>query len=719
VTDDPILAQVARLPAEPGRDARPAADWLVAPVAAAAGVYRGTGGGEIVLHNGLIRRGFRLAPGTGMIAFDNLMTGEALLRAVGPEARLTLDGCGYQVGGLLGQKEFAYLSPRELARLAADPEALPLRGFEVGPIRPRLAWTRVRHAGETVWPPRGLELRLAFACTRHPGVTVTVHHELYDGLPLLCKWVTVDNAGADAVTLDTLTTEILSLPEGESIVDPLGDGVWSTPDLHVESDYAFGGMETKSSARVIHWVTDPRYSTQVNYELRTPCILESRIPHGPAATIAPGEAFTSHRTWELVHDSHERERRALAQRRMYRCIAPWATENPLMMHVVSRDEGVIRQAIDQCADVGFELVILSFGSGVNLEDRSPANLAFLQRLNDHARGRGVELGGYSLLASRSVGPETDIVPGEEPFPHSARFGQSPCLGSAWGRAYFAGMQATLQETGLGAFENDGAYPGDHCGSAAHPGHRGLLDSQWTQWRAITAFYMWCRARGVYLNVPDWYFLSGSNKCGMGYRETNFSLPRERQVLLSRQNIYDGTWQKTPSMGWMFVPLTQYHGGGEAATIEPLREHLDVYEAHLLQTLGLGVQACWRGPRLYDAPATRDLLKRYVDWFKRHRAILESDVIHVRRPDGRNVDCMLHVNPRLREKGVALVWNPLDEAVETTLTLPLYYTGLTGAARIREQEGPEEVHPLDRGHTVEIAVRLPPGRGTWFVIEGDG
>ena len=94
-----------------------------------------------------------------------------------------------------------------------------------------------------------------------------------------------------------------------------------------------------------------------------------------------------------------------------------------------------------------------------------------------------------------------------------------------------------------------------------------VDSSHTR---IADFYKWCRAKGIYLNVPDYYFLSGSNKTGMGYRETNWSLPREQQEIIERQNIYDGTWTKTPSMGWMFVPLVEYHGGGKAATIEPLK-----------------------------------------------------------------------------------------------------------------------------------------------------
>lgn len=99
---------------------------------------------------------------------------------------------------------------------------------------------------------------------------------------------------------------------------------------------------------------------------------------------------------------------------------------------------------------------------------------------------------------------------------------------------------------------------------------------------------------------------GSNKTPMGYVETNWSLPRSYQEIIERQNIYDGTWRKTPSMGFMFVPLTQYHGGGAAATIEPLNEHLDHYETRLRNLFGAGVQACYRGPRLYDTEQTRKL-----------------------------------------------------------------------------------------------------------------
>ncbi len=278
------------------------------------------------------------------------------------------------------------------------------------------------------------------------------------------------------------------------------------------------------------------------------------------------------------------------------------------------------------------------------------------------------------------------------------------------------LASLFETTGLDVLEHDGSYPGDMCASTSHPGHRGLADSQWTQWQAITSLYHWARERGVYLNVPDWYFLSGSNKSGMGYREVNWSLPRERQILLGRQNMYDGTWEKTPSMGWMFVPLVEYHGGGDAATLEPLSEHLDAYEAHLAQNFGFGVQACYRGSRLYDSEETRAVVAKWVDWYRKYRDILDSDIIHLRRPDARGLDGILHVNPRLPRCGMVVVFNPLDEVVAETLSLPLYYTGLTRIARVREREGEVREFALARDYSIELPVRVESRSMTWLTVE---
>jgi hypothetical protein len=692
------------------------ADWLVTPLQNQAEVRDLPARKSIVLTNGLISRTFRLEPNAATVGLDNLITGESLLRAVRPEARVRLNGRDCAVGGLEGQPNHAYLKQEWLEEMRADPEAFRFREFAVGQTSERLAWKRVRHSEDRPWPPPGASLTLRFEAVDQgvAGVWVDVHYEMYEGVPLLCKWLSVRNEGRSDIKLDSFTSEILAAVEGSSAVESISG--MRLPNLHVESDFAFHGMTAAGANVTAHWKPDPEYLTQVNYRRLTPCLLEVHPPLGPAVTLAPGERFDSFRTFELLFDSTDRERRGLSLRRMYRTVAPWVTENPLMMHVRYADPESVRAAIDQCAEVGFEMVILTFGSGFNIEDNSPEYLARMKDLVDYAHSRGIELGGYSLLASRRISDESDVVNPATGKPGGfAAFGSSPCLGSAWGQEYFRKLYAFFEETGFDLLEHDGSYPGDVCASTRHPGHSGLEDSQYRQWRTITDFYKWCRARGIYLNVPDFYYLSGSTKCGMGYRETNWSLPRAQQVIHTRQNIYDGTWQKTPSMGWMFVPLTEYQGGGEAATIEPLHEHLDHYRLMLAGNLGFGVQACYRGPRLFDTEETKAVVKEWVDFYKKYRRILESDLIHLRRADGRDLDYMLHVNPELDERGLLMVFNPLDRAVRKTVQVPLYYAGLTRIAWVREQERAPRQYRLDRRCCVQLPVVVPPHGLTWFIF----
>ncbi len=919
-------------------------DWLVDPAPFKARVTRSKDGRELELSNGLLRRVIRLDPAAATVGLDNLVTGESMLRGVKPEAVVEIDGRRFNVGGLKGQRNYAFLRPEWITQLRADPAAFQYVGHEAGQPAERMAWKRARHhAPDVKWPPPGVALRLDFVAPHgeamddlpseagrtldwedsfqkpdpawrvfaskrdervsfqnegkageiytpagaycfaeralvapvslieaviHPGtdkdtswgpglalvfngrvvkvnlrpgdrgehgqfelrdnggerlarvreftatdggldparayrlrvrfdagmmvwdvadaasdapkfhrlfelnhngappvavrvgktdrnggatdtvtpdaawarsritqvrafgafdaakagagavpramdIRVSVHYEMYDGLPCYAKWITVSNGTDKPVRLDRFSSEILAVVERTAEVDELSDGR-TPPNVHVETDMAFGGMMAAgANRRSFRWLPDPDFHTQVNYEKKTPCLLDVGPDLGPAQEIAPGGTFESFRTWVLPFDSTDRERCGLAVRRLYRVIAPWTTENPLMMHLVSSRGEAVTNAINQCAAVGFEMLILSFGSGFDMENERPTTLERARNWSAYARGKGIEIGSYSLLASRRVGGGHDVVmpPGEK-----ITFGNSPCLQSRWGTNYFRRLYDFHRASGFTLLEHDGSYPGDVCASTNHPGHRGLADSRWNQWREISTFYQWCRAQGFYLNVPDHYFLAGSTKTGMGYREVNWSLPREQQVIHTRQNIFDGTWQKLPSMGWMFVPLTEYHGGGAAATIEPLDQHLDHYERMMESNLALGVQACYRGPRLFDTERTRAMVKSKVDWFKAHRNILESDLIHGRRADARDLDWMLHVNPGLKEKGMLVAFNPLNEPVTRMLKVNLYYTGLTDTARVREKGGSARRVKLARDYSVEIPVTVPAQGMNWLVIE---
>ena len=159
-TEADLVKELAKLPVAGSRE-RPASDYLIDPTPYTAELARSEDGRNLILSNGLVRRVWRLAPNGACVAFDNLMTDQAMLRSVRPEARLTIDGDQVDVGGLVGQPNHAFLLPEWLEKMKADPKAMQLVGFDVGEPAERIAWGRVRHAAPgAAWPPKGAYLRM-------------------------------------------------------------------------------------------------------------------------------------------------------------------------------------------------------------------------------------------------------------------------------------------------------------------------------------------------------------------------------------------------------------------------------------------------------------------------------------------------------------------------------------------------------------------------------
>jgi hypothetical protein len=693
-------------------------DWLLNQTGNKAQVFTSSDGNDLVLYNGLLKRTFRITPNVACTSFENLSNNRQLLRAVKPEARLTINDREYNVGGLYGQKENAYIIPAEIDRLKAGANDFQFAAYTITPLTPTLNWkTKFWMPHERPATGKLVTFRYKAVAPELAGLEVKVNYALYDGLPLIVKSLVITNKGQNNFKVNRVVNEILGMVEEESAVVGSPADMKKNQGIYFETNYAFNNaMRYSLSDQVTHWKTDSSYTSQVNYNLQTPCLLEIYPEQGPGITLKPGETFKSVCTNELLMDSYDRERRGLAVRKMYRAIAPWTTANPIFMHLVSKNDGDVRKAVDQCAATGYEAVILSFGSHLDMEDTTAANLKRWKTLADYAHHKNVFIGGYCLFSSRQISDEDDVIDPKTGKPGGALFGHAPCFGSKWGLAFRDKIKNFFAQTGFDIWENDGPYPGDLCASTTHPGHTGLEDSQWRQMEIQKDLYHWLNERGIYINAPDWYFLDGTNKIAIGYREVNFSLPRENQLLLNRQNIFDGTWEKTPSMGWGFVPLTRYQGGGPEAVLEPLSEHLNDYKALMMEYYGAGVQACYRGPRLYDTEQTRQTVANVVSWYKKYREILNSDIIHLRRADGRDWDGILHVNPQLKIKGLAMLYNPTNQAITRHIKLPLYYSGLTEKATIYTEGGKPLALKLNRDYNADLVVTIPANSYRWATVE---
>ncbi|MEO6187211.1 MAG: hypothetical protein ABIO82_05325, partial [Ginsengibacter sp.] len=366
-------------------------DWLIEPQSAKATIYRTENNKDIILYNGLVKRTFRMAPDLACTGYKNLINGVELLRAVKPEGRLTIDGKDYNIGGLYGQKENAYLLPGWVDEMKSSDSSFHFVSFEITPIVPRLKWKT------SMWTPnknqptgKKISFKFRSGLERLKDLDVFVNYELFDGLPLISKSVSILNNGSNIFKLERVVNEILGMVEEESGVVGSPEQMRKPEGIYVETNYAFNNaMRYDLSDQTSHWKADSSYTSQVNYNFQTPCLLEIYTPSAPGIDLQPGEVFNSVISYELLMGSYDRERRGMAVRKMYRTIAPWTTANPIFMHLVSKNDEQVRTAIDQCATTGYESLILSFGSHLNMEDTSADNIRRWKTLAGYAHDRKI------------------------------------------------------------------------------------------------------------------------------------------------------------------------------------------------------------------------------------------------------------------------------------------------------------------------------------------
>lgn len=683
--------------------------------------------------NGLVSRTFYVSENVACVGYKNLSNGAEYLRAVKPEARVRIDSVWYEVGGLKKQPEHAYLLETWYPKLEANPQAFVLTSVDTGLPLKRYPWHQKYNAVPTDWPAKGLRIEMTYKPTdQMPDVkdlVVKVNYEIYQGLPVIAKWVEIFNHGTRPVTLNEIETEVLAVNQDQR------------DRMHVESDFSFAlvNADPQGSALVHYqgtpqpyhvgksttkWRVDGEYNTWASHNqaedkfLNFPHrnLLVSTLPMGPDVVVDGERPFKSHITFELLQDSDDRERNTLGHRRMYKKLAPQVTESLLCGGISSHDEGKLKSFIDQMAELGFERLDIQAWPGIKHDNLDPSYVQLWRRVADYARERGIVMGGYELqIASRGRGQDVNCIHPETGKPGSL-FGQSVCIASAWRDIYFQKMWRFFDQTGLMTYNMDGPYHGDPCASHVHPHHRGLNDSQWEQWKAQVEVLHELQRRNMYIPIPDWYFLNGQSATGMGYREASANLTPQQQLLLGRQYIYDGTWHKIPPMGWMTLQLVGFYTNDPRVGLEPLCENLDRYEQQLIQYLASGCQLTIRGNRLYDTPETKQMVKRWIDWFKRYRDILTSDIIHVSRPTGRDLDCILHVNPFVKHKGMVVIFNPTERDITKEMRLPLYYTGLKDHATLIDEGGTHKQIPLDPKGDAWFPVTVKAQETAWFLIE---
>ena len=388
---------------------------------------------SLVIENGLISRSFTTRPAFGTTGYTSICTQKSLLRSVYPEGYVVLDNTSYPIGGLAQSGHHSYIN---LSRISVLDDSFAMVNYTIGSPEASYPWTPgYRHAPSNVsWPPKGQTLKVLFkppakvASPAHSNILVYVNYEVYQGVPILAKWITVKNTADTPVQVTAVTIEVLAtnkpyapqelsaeakpwehdtsavtmswlyveanIPHGASIAwgsdVSLGDSPGADEPL-LQCSYAMGpGVVLKASSN-----TDTVFHDRVRRFPRhknsfTKTAMNHKYIHAGLPMVSE---FDTYHVLELFTDTFDLERIALSRHRMTRLLAPQTQENPIFFHGTNSTTAGFQSAIDQMAEVGFEMYIYSFGSGFRLEDLSNANIEAIATNVKYARSKGIEVGG--------------------------------------------------------------------------------------------------------------------------------------------------------------------------------------------------------------------------------------------------------------------------------------------------------------------------------------
>ena len=563
------------------------------------------------------------------------------------------------------------------------------------------------------WPPKGMHAEFNFVAPDsfpedYQGLQVKVIYEMYDNCAVMKKRVEIVNTKDTMVMIGGLAPEVLCANGNDNMKDL----------LLLQTDFTTETTSSNHPKEKCLCKDEPDGSPfkELGGDSRHVC-----YDLGPAYEIstdpekAAADRFISFNTYELIYSTYWLEQRALEEEGYYRKMFPWITDNPLTYHCT---DNLTKEEIDMAAAGGFEMIIHSYNASGSSDQkqmlaRDETTLKKYKELIDYAHSMGIEVGmyqGHHKLDQYGSKYKDDGKPKDLTYGGNdgGKYGVF-CMASAAFDDYWDNFRYFVEYTGLDCIEIDGAYGSWDCrngedhinrdretdpdpngtdktiGDASkYRVHHGYFDSKVLQWENITReLCETFREMDIYIRVPSWWYAIGGSKNTIGYEEIAWSQPRQEQLIYGRQMIYNASYARTLSMCWSHIPFSQYHGGGDSAAFLPFSEKIDDYNWVVAQNIGNGVTSDFRGMDLYDETVL-PILTRWVNFFNRYRGIVNSDMVHITQARNAGnplrtgkMDTLYHVNANNPgEKGLLWVYNQTDEVRTETITVPMYYTGLT-------------------------------------------
>eukprot|EP01084_Bolivina_argentea_P123109 218183_1 len=700
----------------------------------------------IELSNTLISRKFIISPNFFTIEYNSYIVSTqpeyALRSPFSPEAIIGFNYKNYSIGGV------SYINNTATTSAFWDKSFLNKNNIQINST----TWTFINYSISTEcnklynwtpgtrgsfkyinWPPKGLQLNVTFKApiiaplNIRNYIRITIQYEMYQGIPLMSKQIFIESTNpsqTDDIYLTYIQVEQLKL----NIPYGIGERDWNWGNTYLSMVPFPGKLWIEidvNKGTYIDWFNDidQQMFKSNNYGGYEPTMITYYGPNNQQtkwsvrlASELPGThngIFKSFRTFELFFNDFDLERQGLARRRMMSFMSPTITEAPIYTQTINMTNNSLYNMIEQCYNTGFEILAFSFDSGFNMETTNKSTLNYYKSIISYANSLGIEIGGYDLIMEdRSYGNGEYAVIGSD-----GKNENDLCFASNWVPMVTNWFDDYIN-IGMKNIITDGPYGGQACYSTKHTFHYDSGDSIFRQEYLQNEFFINIKNKGVYIHQPDNYYYFGGSKSAMGYNENQYSLPRWLQLSVSRMGMYDDTFVHTVTQGWMFLPLTAYHSNNADCYFEPLSQHIDEYNWALGQYFGYGVMAMMRGKELYDTQQVKNIVIKWTSFYNKHRQVLIGDIIHLRRCDMQWFDAILHVSPfnDNGEQGLAMIYNPTNNTINTNYTFSLYYTGIKNNAMVSYNDDTFTQYKLNDIYDVTLTLSLSPVSINYYVFK---
>lgn len=571
----------------------------------------------------------------------------------------------------------------------------------------------------------GTRLEITFAVPgRLPkGLVVKAIYEASGVSPVLIKWLRIENNSPYAVRLDGLTVE-------EFIPNASGPMA-----LMLEDDYVRGAMTIHGKSCHSPWIENQSIYVNEMLTVRQE-ITRFAYPEKLDRWIYPGGVFNSFRVFEFVVPNSTKDTKGLAFRKATRSLFPWTTNRCLCCGLAPAAGNIAEYytGIEKAAEVGYEYVYLCHGWINNTltsplfttyadyelrPDLFPNGWADVRKLTDFAHQKGLKIYFYSIyvsiwddMKSKAVtNNQWELVWGKGDT--SARWGKTLCPGTDWGPFINRMMEDAILNGGFDAWSLDGPYYGDVSvaeGRAYRPGG----PNQLLAWERQVEFYEKMKTLGFPGEAAQGFcaFAHGMSRITTsGYDEGDFgNLGMWAQILSTRKGAYIFTYLYRQQQASSFIPVVSWLNG---PCLEPMEEHASEYNAYLANCFGYGFQGKCFQHVPYEGPKSKAVILRWLNFWKSHANFFEKGyLLHVKEPDGENLDAVMHVLMEGRQpRALLVVYNPQEQPQEAELKLPLELVNFPGAGWTALSETGEEVEVSQSC----LLARVPGRDAAWYEL----